>query len=76
MPDPPRAGPGAGPARDLAGVAGGRTIYVACDPAPLARAHAALVEPGHRVVDPAIFDLMPMTPDVEVVAVLEAGSAA
>lgn len=74
--DPPRAGLGVGPARDLARVAGGRTIYVACDPATLARDLAALVELGHRVVDLAIFDLMPMTPDVEVVAVLEAGSAA
>lgn len=74
--DPPRAGLGVGPARDLARVAGGRTIYVACDPATLARDLAALVELGHRVVDLAIFDLMPMTPEVEVVAVLEAGGAA
>lgn len=74
--DPPRAGLGVGPARDLARVARGRTIYVACDPATLARDLAALVGLGHALVDLAVFDMMPMTPEVEVVAVLEARSDA
>jgi 23S rRNA (uracil1939-C5)-methyltransferase len=70
--DPPRAGLGAGPCRDLARVSRGRTIYVACDPATLARDLGVLTGLGHRLIDVAVFDLMPMTPDVEVVAVLDA----
>ena len=70
--DPPRGGLGTGPARDLARVARGRTIYIACDPATLARDLAVLTDAGHRVVDVSVFDLMPMTPEVEVVAVLDA----
>lgn len=72
--DPPRAGLGVGAARDLARVAGGRTIYVACDPATMVRDLAVLITHGHRVLDLAIFDMMPMTPEVEAVAVLAAGS--
>jgi len=74
--DPPRAGLGAGPARDLARVASGRTIYVACDPATMMRDLAVMTAMGHRVVELAAFDMMPMTPEVEVVAVLAAGSGA
>ncbi len=70
--DPPRGGLGTGPARDLAKVARGRTIYIACDPATLARDLEVLTKSGHRLVDVAVFDLMPMTPEVEVVAVLDA----
>ena len=71
--DPPRGGLGMGPARDLARVACGRTIYVACDPATLARDLEVLTKCGHRLVDVAVFDMMPMTSEVEVVAVLDAG---
>lgn len=69
--DPPRGGLGTGPARDLARVARGRTIYIACDPATLARDLAVLTQAGHELVDVSVFDLMPMTPEVEVVAVLD-----
>ncbi len=69
--DPPRAGLGQAAVRDLAKVATRRTIYIACDPATLARDLTHLVELGHRIHDLAVFDMMPMTPDVEVVAVLE-----
>lgn len=72
--DPPRAGLGVGAARDLARVAGGRTIYVACDPATMVRDLAVLITHGHRILDLAILDMMPMTPEVEAVAVLAAGS--
>jgi len=72
--DPPRAGLGVGAAQDLARVARGRTIYVACDPATMMRDLAVLTANGHRIVDLAIVDMMPMTPEVEVVAVLEARS--
>ena len=74
--DPPRGGLGTGPARDLARVARGRTIYVACDPATLARDLAVLTQAGHQIVDVSVFDLMPMTPEVEVVAVLDAPESA
>jgi len=72
--DPPRAGLGTTAARDLARVAGGRTIYVACDPATMMRDLAEMTAMGHRVVELAVFDMMPMTPEVEVVAVLAAGA--
>ncbi len=69
--DPPRAGLGVSAARDLARVARGRTIYVACDPATMVRDLAVLTANGHRLIDLAIVDMMPMTPEVEAVAVLE-----
>lgn len=70
--DPPRGGLGVAATRDLAKVARGRTIYVSCDPATLARDLAVLTAGGHQVVDVSVFDLMPMTPEVEVVVVLDA----
>jgi len=70
--DPPRGGLGVAATRDLARVARGRTIYVSCDPATLARDLAVLTAGGHQVVDVSVFDLMPMTPEVEVVVVLDA----
>lgn len=69
--DPPRAGLGTAAARDLAKVARGRVIYVSCDPATLARDLEALIKGGLRLVDVAVFDMMPMTPEVETVAVLD-----
>lgn len=69
--DPPRAGIGAQAARDLAAVARERVVYVSCDPATLARDLAALLESGSfEVVDLRVFDMMPMTAEVEVVATL------
>ena len=70
--DPPRAGLGTEAARDLARVASGRTIYVACDPATMMRDLAVMTASGHHIVDLTVVDMMPMTPEVEVVAVLEA----
>lgn len=72
--DPPRAGLGVSAARDLARVARDRTIYVACDPATMMRDLTVLTTHGHHILDLAILDMMPMTPEVEVVAVLAAGS--
>lgn len=69
--DPPRAGLGTAAARDLVKVARGRVIYVSCDPATLARDLEVLVAGGLRLVDVTVFDMMPMTPEVETVAVLE-----
>ena len=68
--DPPRAGA----AKEvLAAVdqAGPRTIvYVACDPAALARDLATFAERGYRLTELRAFDAFPMTHHVECVALL------
>ena len=69
--DPPRAGLGTAAARDLVKVARGRVIHVSCDPATLARDLEVLIKGGLRLVDVTVFDMMPMTAEVEVVAVLD-----
>lgn len=68
--DPPRRGLGAKSAAHLAAVAEQRVVYVSCDPATLARDLRVLVEGGLRLVDVQVFDMMPMTAQVEVVATL------
>jgi len=68
--DPPRAGIGEESARHLAKVAQQRIVYVSCDPATLARDLAVLVEHGFALVDVTVFDMMPMTAEVETVATL------
>jgi 23S rRNA (uracil1939-C5)-methyltransferase len=71
--DPPRSGLGIDASALLRDVVRDRVIYVSCEPATLARDLAAAVGRGLRLTQVAIFDLMPMTAEVEVVAVLEAG---
>jgi 23S rRNA (uracil1939-C5)-methyltransferase len=68
--DPPRAGIGEEAARQLAAVAQQRIVYVSCDPATLARDLAVLVEHGFAITDVTVFDMMPMTAEVETVATL------
>lgn len=68
--DPPRAGLGTDATRALATIATERIVLVACDPATLARDLAVLVKHGWAVDEVAVFDLMPMTPEVECVATL------
>lgn len=70
--DPPRAGIGERAARDLLAVARERIVYVSCDPATLARDLAVLLAAGSpmQLVDLRVFDMMPMTAEVEVVATL------
>jgi tRNA/tmRNA/rRNA uracil-C5-methylase (TrmA/RlmC/RlmD family) len=46
-------------------------VYVACDPASLARDVAAFVEGGYRLTGLRGFDAFPMTAHVECVALLE-----
>ncbi len=74
--DPPRAGLGKDAARALAVVATERIVLVACDPATLARDLGVLVKHGWAVDEVAVFDLMPMTPEVECVATLSPRGAA
>lgn len=73
--DPPRTG-----ARravpDIAALGARRLVYVACDPAALARDVAALAEHGYRLGPVRAFGLFPMTHHVECVAVLDRDTAA
>lgn len=68
--DPPRQGVGQAGAADLARVALERIVYVSCDPATLARDLRVLCDQGFRLTDLCAFDMMPMTPQVEVAAAL------
>lgn len=70
--DPPRSGIGVQAARDLIQVANERIVYVSCDPATLARDLGEMVKAGSPFVleDLRVFDMMPMTAEVEVVATL------
>ena len=70
--DPPRAGLGLEGARALARVASGRTVFVACDPATLARDLEPMLKAGHRATSALAIDMMPMTPEVEVIVALDA----
>ncbi len=47
-----------------------RVVYVACDPAALARDVAAFVEAGYALEGLRVFDAFPMTHHVECVATL------
>lgn len=71
--DPPRSGIGQQAARNLAAVARERIVYVSCDPATLARDLQALLaaDPELHLVDARVFDMMPMTAEVEVVVTVE-----
>jgi tRNA/tmRNA/rRNA uracil-C5-methylase (TrmA/RlmC/RlmD family) len=67
--DPPRAGAGPALSRLLAGT-GARVVYVACDPASLARDVAAFAGAGYGLSALRAFDAFPMTAHVECVALL------
>lgn len=69
--DPPRVGAGRDVVRAVAGLGPSRVVYVACDPAALARDVAYLAEEGFALRDVTGYDLFPMTHHVEAVAVLE-----
>ncbi|SNS82739.1 23S rRNA m(5)U-1939 methyltransferase [Geodermatophilus pulveris] len=68
--DPPRAGAGAAVSRVLAAAGPRAVVYVACDPASLARDVAAFAEGGYRLAGLRGFDAFPMTAHVECVALL------
>ncbi len=67
--DPPRAG-APGVERWAAGLLVERVVYVACDPASLARDAAALGEVGYRPLALQVFDLFPQTHHLECLLVL------
>jgi tRNA/tmRNA/rRNA uracil-C5-methylase (TrmA/RlmC/RlmD family) len=66
--DPPRSGAGATVLGDLVSLAPAAIIYVACDPAALARDARTLDDLGYRLQHAQPLDLFPMTHHVEVVA--------
>lgn len=70
--DPPRAGAKAKVCRAIAASGAKAVVYVACDPASLARDAAILADEGYVVEGIQAFDIYPMTHHVETVAVFRA----
>jgi tRNA/tmRNA/rRNA uracil-C5-methylase (TrmA/RlmC/RlmD family) len=68
--DPPRAGAGRDVSRVIAAAGPRAVVYVACDPASLARDIAAFADAGYRLEALRAFDCFPMTAHVECVALL------
>lgn len=68
--DPPRTGAGRDLVRAVAAHRPRRIVYVACDPAALARDLRELV-PTHRILEVSALDLFPHTHHVELVVVLQ-----
>ena len=69
--DPPRAGAGEAVIDGLTAMGVERIVYVACDPASLARDVATAVKLGWELTELTAYDLFPMTQHVECVALLE-----
>ncbi|MGI5996715.1 MAG: class I SAM-dependent RNA methyltransferase, partial [Saccharomonospora viridis] len=68
--DPPRKGAGRVVVEAVATAGPDRVVYVACDPAALARDVAIFGEHGYRLDKLRAFDAFPMTHHVECVALL------
>jgi tRNA/tmRNA/rRNA uracil-C5-methylase (TrmA/RlmC/RlmD family) len=66
--DPPRSGAGRAVCAALAGRRPRVIVYVACDPAALARDTAVLAEHGYRLDTLRAFDCFPQTQHIECVA--------
>jgi tRNA/tmRNA/rRNA uracil-C5-methylase (TrmA/RlmC/RlmD family) len=66
--DPPRKGAGRAVVDGIAATGARTVVYVACDPAALARDTATLVDRGFALTGLRAFDLFPMTAHVECVA--------
>ena len=66
--DPPRAGAGERVISNIASLAPRTIVYVACDPAALARDSAYLAAQGYKLDQIRAFDLFPMTAHMELVA--------
>ena len=67
--DPPRTRAGKDVVASLAELGPRRIVYVACDPAALARDTSYLRDAGYRLEDIRAFDLFPMTHHIECIAV-------
>jgi tRNA/tmRNA/rRNA uracil-C5-methylase (TrmA/RlmC/RlmD family) len=68
--DPPRKGAGRVVVDAIAAHQPARVVYVACDPAALARDLATFAGHGYQLADLRAFDAFPMTHHVECVALL------
>jgi tRNA/tmRNA/rRNA uracil-C5-methylase (TrmA/RlmC/RlmD family) len=66
--DPPREGAGKDVVQEIARISPRSIVYVACDPAALARDTAYLHENGFRLEKIRAFDLFPMTHHIESIA--------
>jgi tRNA/tmRNA/rRNA uracil-C5-methylase (TrmA/RlmC/RlmD family) len=66
--DPPRTGAGAKVVRAIAAAGPRAVVYVACDPAALARDVATFAAAGWRLTELRAYDCFPMTQHVECVA--------
>jgi tRNA/tmRNA/rRNA uracil-C5-methylase (TrmA/RlmC/RlmD family) len=66
--DPPREGAGKEVIAELARIAPQTIVYVACDPAALARDAGYLRDAGYELAQIRAFDLFPMTHHIECVA--------
>jgi tRNA/tmRNA/rRNA uracil-C5-methylase (TrmA/RlmC/RlmD family) len=69
--DPPRKGAGADVVRRIVDCSPRTVIYVACDPASLARDVGTFASGGYELTELRAFDLFPMTAHVECVAKLD-----
>nr|WP_207631032.1 MULTISPECIES: class I SAM-dependent RNA methyltransferase [unclassified Actinopolyspora] len=69
--DPPRKGAGRNVVGAVAGSRPRRVVYVACDPAALARDLELFQRDGYRLTRLEAFDAFPMTHHVECIALLE-----
>jgi tRNA/tmRNA/rRNA uracil-C5-methylase (TrmA/RlmC/RlmD family) len=68
--DPPRRGAGPEVVADIVARGPRRVVYVACEPAALARDVAAFASHGWELAGLSAYDLFPMTSHVECVALL------
>ena len=68
--DPPRKGAGKVVVAEVARRRPQRVVYVACDPAALARDLAEFTVQGYRLADLRAFDAFPMTHHMECIALL------
>jgi tRNA/tmRNA/rRNA uracil-C5-methylase (TrmA/RlmC/RlmD family) len=69
--DPPRDGAGKLVINEIARLSPRKTVYVACDPAALARDTRYFLDLGYSLVKLRAFDLFPMTHHIECVALFE-----
>ena len=66
--DPPREGAGKNVVQSMVSLKPRAIVYVACDPAALARDSAYLESSGYQLAEIRAFDLFPMTQHIESVA--------